>query len=179
MSNVNLVLWAVPVIAFLMALERLTRRIHFNVSKRLVREAALRTKFAIAASAEAPGFTSLEREALGLPGSVPGTSGSVGAAKRGDEPLSRESLGQLCRKFQIREVSILPATRPNSGLREPNLQILVEFEPQTKVDYPLFFRLRQELFVMLDRRVELVCKNTAKLEGQQEAFAQAKVLYAA
>ena len=175
----SLILWAVPIAAFLMALVRLARQFHCSRSNRLIREQALMAKFSIAASTEAPALASPEPEVPELPGPVSGPSSSSEAAERDFGPLSRENLQRLCYKFRIRKISLLPSTSQDGAHAEANLQILVEFEPHARMNYPVFFRLRNELFVILGRRVDLVCRNSAEREGQREAFAQAQVLYAA
>jgi predicted nucleotidyltransferase len=174
----SLILWAVPVAAFLTALARMARLHGFSRSKKLVREEALLAKLSIAETAEAPALASPERQAMGLPGPVSGSSSPV-AAGRDQPPISTDNLERLCRKFRIREISLLPSTEQIRGPAEPNLQILVDFEFEAKVDYPIFFRLRQELFTIAGRAVDLICKNSVDLEGQPEVFAQARVLYAA
>jgi predicted nucleotidyltransferase len=173
------ILWAVPVVAFMMALARMARLHGFSRSKKLVREEALLAKLSIAASTEAPALASRQPQVPEIPGPVFTAASPAETAELARGDFSREIFQPLCSKFQIVQMSLLPS-RPHPGARkEPNLQILVKFDPNTRVDYPTFFRLRNELLAILGRRVDLVCKNSAELVRQREAFAKARVLYAA
>ena len=165
----NLIVWAVPAVVILLAFVTLARRLPWMESNRgPVRVArfagAVASRQAQAAQFRVPAFSWSE---------------SAAAAKQGFDPLSRENLARLCGKFRIREISLLPSTRHAGVSAAANLRILVEFEPRARTDYQVFIRLTSDLFAILGRRVDVVSKNSAELEPQQEAFAQARVLYAA
>src|ERR1700675_4953265 len=52
-----------------------------------------------------------------------------------------ENVSQVCRKFQVRDLSLIGA-RPSRAGDEKNIELLVEFEPDARVDYPAFLRLQ-------------------------------------
>ena len=173
----NLILWAVPAVVVLLVFVSMARRLPWMESNL---GPARVGRFSGAAGAQAA-RRAASREAQAAEFRVPASSwsDSSAAAEQGFDPLSRENLARLCGKFHIREISLLPSTRHAGDRAEANLRILVDFEPQARMDYSVFFRLSNDLFTLVGRRVDLVCKNTAELEGKPEVFAQARVLYAA
>ena len=72
-----------------------------------------------------------------------------------------------------------PSPRHSCVHDQANLEILVDFEARARVDYTAYFRLRQDLFKLAGRQVDLICKNTASLRGAGQDLARAQVLYAA
>ncbi len=177
MSNLNLILWAIPAVAFLMVFVVLSWQFRRTVSNNLERTAAA-VSGAPAAGAPLPA-ASPARHAEELPGHVSRWSDSPAAAVQDHDPLSRENLARICGKFGIREVSVLPSAGHARGRVKTNLGILVEFENDARVNYSVVFRLRQELVMVLGRQVDLVCKNNAERAGGGEVLARARVIYAA
>jgi predicted nucleotidyltransferase len=177
-SNLNLILWAIPAVAFLMVFVVLAWQFRRTVSNNLERPAAAAVSGAPAAGAPLPAASPV-RHAEELPGHVSKWSDSPGAAVQNHDPLSRENLARICGKFGIREISVLPSAGHARGRVKTNLGILVEFENDARVNYSVVFRLRQELVMVLGRQVDLVCKNNAERAGRGEVLAQARVIYAA
>ena len=171
----NLILWAMVGIVILVAFVSLARQLPWMGSNDLEPAGGARTSGAGARSPAASRYT--QAPEFRVPASS--FSGSFAEAERGFDPLSRENLARICDKFHIQKMSLLPSTHDAGARAGANLRILVEFEPRARMDYQVFFRLRNDLFTIVGRRVDLVCKNSAALEGQEEAFAQARVLYAA
>ena len=95
------------------------------------------------------------------------------------DPFTRTDLARLCREYHIRAISLLPSPRHSCVHDQANLEILVDFEARARVDYTAYFRLRQDLFKLAGRQVDLICKNTASLRGAGQDLARAQVLYAA
>ncbi len=88
------------------------------------------------------------------------------------------NLSQVCRKFQVRELSIIGA-RPSPAGDEKEIELLVEFEPDAKVDYPAFLRLQADLCALAGRTVCLVHKRADRPVAPRETGPEAQVLYAA
>ena len=175
----DIVLWLIPAVAFLAAIGVFARRFNFSMRNSLPGEAAHPVSSSAAEGSEAPAPASPARHAAGLPAPVSGRSVSPGAAGPGHESLSREDFERLRGKFRIREISLLPPSPDAGNPAEASLEILVEFEPLTKVGYPVLFGLRQDLAVIVGRHVDVVCKNSAVLGGERDRFARARVLHAA
>ena len=171
----NLILWAIPAIVILLVFVSLARQFPWMESNNL--EPASGARFSGAGARPPAASRDTQAPEFRVPASS--WSDSSAAARQGFDPLSRENLARLCGKFRIREISLLPSTGHAGARAGANLRILVEFEPRARMDYQVLFRLSNELFTIVGRRVDLVCKNSVDLEGQQEAFAQARVLYAA
>jgi predicted nucleotidyltransferase len=95
------------------------------------------------------------------------------------DPLSRENLARICSRFGVRTISIVPSIRRPRGQAEENVEFLVEFETGANLDYAVVSELRQELFGIAGRQVDLVCRNTAEEAAQEGMFERARVLYAA
>lgn len=171
MSNVNLILWAIPAGAFLMVFVLLVRKAHRTSSSFATVEAGHEKGLSGAAAAWKPQASLPECE-------TPWFASQL--AECGDAPAkpTRNEFGRLCREFAIREVSVLPSGRHACGRAEANLEVLIEFDPKAKVDYLGFFRLRQELSVLLGRQVDIVCKGDAERRSRRRV-AQAQLLYAA
>ena len=88
------------------------------------------------------------------------------------------NLSQVCRKFQVRELSLI-GTRPVPAGDEEEIELLVEFEQDAMVDYPAFLRLQAELCELAGRTVCLVHKRTNGPVASQVTRPEAQVLYAA
>jgi predicted nucleotidyltransferase len=155
----SLILWAIATIVILVAFGSLARQFPWMESDNLE-------------AVRGAGFS-------GGGARPPAASRDTQAPEQGFDPLSRENLARLCGKFRIREISLLPFTCDAGARAGARLRVLVEFERRARTDYQVFVHLSSDLFAMLGRRVDLVCKNSTELVRQQEAFAQARVLYAA
>ena len=88
------------------------------------------------------------------------------------------NLSQACRKFQVRELSLIGVRLSPAG-DEKELGLLVEFEPDAKVDYPAFLRLQADLCALAGRTVYLVHKRADMPVAPRKTGPEAQVLYAA
>lgn len=176
----NLIAWAIPGAAFLIAIVMLARQARREVSHCLVGATAGSERFRRGAAVDAPPMEAgPECQPRWDVVQVSERSVSSTSEERNQDEAARDEFARLCRQFRIREVSVVPASRQTPGQAEPNLEVLVDFEPQARVDYPVFFRLRNELFMLLGRQVNLVCKNSVERHGRREDLEHAQVLYAA
>ena len=93
--------------------------------------------------------------------------------------IPSDRLEELCRRYQVRELSLF-----GSALREDfgpgsDLDLLVEFEPSAQVGFLALAKVQRELSVLLGRRVDLVPKSGLKSRIRQSVLDGAKVIYAA
>jgi predicted nucleotidyltransferase len=89
-----------------------------------------------------------------------------------------ENVSQVCRKFQVRDLSLIGA-RPSRAGDEKDIELLVEFEPDARVDYPAFLRLQADLCALAGRTVCLVHKRADGPVASSATGPEARVLYAA
>jgi len=93
--------------------------------------------------------------------------------------LPTDELCALCRRYQVRELSVFgSAVRDELGPGS-DVDLLVEFEPKTQVGFLTIARMQRELSVLFERHVDLVPKGGLKPEIRQSVLSSAKVLYAA
>jgi predicted nucleotidyltransferase len=178
--SMSLALWVIAAVPFVAAFLILARQIRVATSKGLSFEPARPVMPEAAAEVEEPAPAAIEQPStVELPTAASRWSAPAAAWERGFESLSRENFARICADFGIRVISILPSTPRAEGEAEANLEILVEFGPDAKLNHTVVFQLRQELFAILGRQVDLISRNSAGLEAQQEIFAKARVLYAA
>src|SRR5256885_1792699 len=88
-----------------------------------------------------------------------------------------ERVAELCRKHQIRRLSLFgsvltPEFRPDS-----DIDVLVEFEPG-RAPGLAFYGIEGELSELLGRRVDLNTKNSLSRYFRDSVLAQARPIYA-
>jgi predicted nucleotidyltransferase len=88
------------------------------------------------------------------------------------------NLSQVCRKFQVRELSLIGVSPSRAGNGEA-IELLVEFEPDAKLDYPAFLRLQADLCTLAGRTVCLVHRRTDGPVPPRATEPEAQILYAA
>ena len=92
-------------------------------------------------------------------------------------PLDR--LAELCRRYQVRELSLFGSALREDFGPDSDLDLLVEFEPSAQVGFLTLARVQRELSALLGRRVDLVPKAGLKSRIRQSVLGGAKVIYAA
>jgi hypothetical protein len=97
----------------------------------------------------------------------------------GNVEVDEAELGELCRRYQVRELSVFGSAargemRPNS-----DIDLLVEFLPDADVGLVEHAGLMLELERLLGRKVDLVSKNGLKPRIRLSVLADARLVYAA
>jgi predicted nucleotidyltransferase len=93
--------------------------------------------------------------------------------------IPSDRLAELCRRYQVRELSLFgSAVREDFG-PDSDLDLLVEFEPSAQVGFLTLARVQRELSALLGRHVDLVPKPGLKSRIRQSVLEGAKVIYAA
>ncbi len=93
--------------------------------------------------------------------------------------LPLDAVAALCRKYQVRELSVFgSALRPDFS-NDSDIDLLVTFKPEVQIGLIAFLRFQRELSEILGRKVDLVSRNGLKPLIRDEILAQAQVLYAA
>ncbi len=88
------------------------------------------------------------------------------------------NVSKVCHKFRVRELWLIGAMSSRVG-DEKELELLVEFEPDAKVDYPAFLRLQADLSAIAGRPARLVHKRADWHAAPAVTGPEARLLYAA
>jgi predicted nucleotidyltransferase len=94
-------------------------------------------------------------------------------------PISREDLAEVCRSFQVRELSVFGSTARGEATSTSDVDLLVEFQPEAVVDLVDFAGLAQELSRLFGGEVDLVSKSGLNPRIRSTVLADAHLVYAA
>jgi predicted nucleotidyltransferase len=97
----------------------------------------------------------------------------------GDIEVDANSLADLCRRYQIRELSLFGSFARGTTNPGSDIDLIVEFEPAARVGLLRFESLSEELEALLGRKVDLVTKRGLKPWVRPHALKEARVIYAA
>lgn len=90
-----------------------------------------------------------------------------------------EELADFCRRYEVRELALFGSTVGQDHRPDSDVDLLVSFEPATRVTFLTLARMQRELEVLLGRKVDLVPKDGLKPVIRDHILATARVLYAA
>src|SRR3712207_820041 len=93
--------------------------------------------------------------------------------------IPMESLAELCRRYQVRELSIFGSAVRDAFRPDSDIDLLVDFQPNAGIGLLDFIGLQQDLEALLGRKVDLVPKRGLKPLIRDEVLRQARTLYAA
>lgn len=97
----------------------------------------------------------------------------------GDVRIERDLIAELCRRYQVRELSLFGSAARGEARPDSDIDLLVEFLPEATVDLVDYNSLMLELSRVLDRKVDLVSKKGLKPMIRDSVLAEARPLYAA
>lgn len=97
----------------------------------------------------------------------------------GDAQVDETELANLCRRYRVRELSLFGSAARGEMRPESDIDLLVEFLPQAKVDLVDHAGLMLDLAHLLGRKVDLVSKKALKPLIRVSVLAEARLLYAA
>ncbi len=97
----------------------------------------------------------------------------------GDTEVDEEKLADLCRKYRVRELSVFGSAARGEMRADSDIDILVDFLPDSGVDLFDHAGLMLDLANSLGRRVDLVSKNGLKPLIRESVLEDARLLYAA
>ncbi len=92
---------------------------------------------------------------------------------------SKQKIVELCRKYQISELSIFGSQVRGDFSATSDFDFLVEFAPEVKVSFFELSRIQSELEELVQREVDLVPKNGLKPLIRQTVLEEAEIIYAA
>jgi predicted nucleotidyltransferase len=93
--------------------------------------------------------------------------------------IPTEALAALCRRYQVREMSVFGSVARGEARPESDVDILVEFVPRHTVDLFDFGHLESELSELFGRRVDLVSKQGMNPRIAPHILRDARSIYAA
>ncbi len=97
----------------------------------------------------------------------------------GDTQFDGPSLAEVCRRYDVKELSVFGSAVRGEIRPESDIDIMVEFEPGVRVGLIKFQSLVDELEALIGRRVDLVTKRGLKPWVRSEVLKDARVVYAA
>jgi len=97
----------------------------------------------------------------------------------GDTEVDKTRLAGLCRRYQVRELSLFGSAARGEMRPESDIDLLVEFLPGADVSLLEHAGLMLDLERLLGRKVDLVSKNGLKPLVRPYVLADARLVYAA
>ena len=96
----------------------------------------------------------------------------------GTVEVDEAQLAELCRRYQVRELSLFGSAARGEIRPDSDVDLLVEFLPDAEVGLVEHAGLMLELERLLGRKVDLVSKNGLKPRIRPYVLADAQLLYA-
>lgn len=97
----------------------------------------------------------------------------------GDTQVDGSSLAEVCRRYDVKELSVFGSSARGEMRPESDLDIMEEFEPGVRIGLIKFESLVDELESLAGRRVDLVTKRGLRPWVRPEVLKEARVIYAA
>jgi predicted nucleotidyltransferase len=97
----------------------------------------------------------------------------------GDIEVDKTQLADLCRRYQVRELSLFGSAARGDMRPDSDVDLLVEFLPNAEVGLVEHAGLMLDLGRLLGRKVDLVSKNALKPRIRPYVLADAQLVYAA
>ncbi len=90
--------------------------------------------------------------------------------------IPEEKIASFCRHNRIRKLSFFGSVLRDDFSSESDVDVLVEFEPNTQVGLQ-FFKMEQDLSEILGRKVDLNTPGFLSKYFREKVIAEAEVLY--
>lgn len=97
----------------------------------------------------------------------------------GATQVEKSKLADLCRRYQVRELSLFGSAVRGEMRPDSDIDLLVEFLPDASVDLVDYAALMIDLSALLGRKVDLVSKTGLKPLIRSSVLEEARLLYAA
>ncbi len=97
----------------------------------------------------------------------------------GEAQVDQATLAGLCERYRVQELSLFGSAVRGEMRPDSDIDILVEFLPDSEVDLVDYAGLMLELSGLLGRRVDLVSKNGLKPLIRASVLEEARLVYAA
>jgi predicted nucleotidyltransferase len=93
--------------------------------------------------------------------------------------VEEEQLAELCRRYQVRELSVFGCAARGEMRPDSDIDLLAEFQPGAKIDLFDHAGLMLDLESLLGRKVDLVSKEGLKSLIRASVLEDARLVYAA
>ncbi len=93
-------------------------------------------------------------------------------------PLPTDKLAEFCRRNRIRRLSLFGSVLRDDFRPDSDVDVLVEFEPESVVGFMALSRMQRELAQLLGRPVDLVPRIGLKPVIRESVLASALDVYA-
>ena len=97
----------------------------------------------------------------------------------GTVQVDEARLATLCRQYHVRELSLFGSAARGEMRPDSDIDLLVEFIPEAKVDLFDYSGLMLDLAKLIGRKVELVSKRGLKPLIRESILKEARLVYAA
>ena len=97
----------------------------------------------------------------------------------GDTQVDETRLAELCRRYRVRELAFFGSAARGEMRPGSDIDILVEFLPDSGIDLVDYAGLMLDLSCLLGRKVDLVSKKGLKPLIRASVLKEARLLYAA
>jgi predicted nucleotidyltransferase len=96
----------------------------------------------------------------------------------GDIEVDAAKLGEICRQYEVRELSLFGSAARGEMRPDSDIDLLVEFLPDAQVGLVEHAGLMLDLQSLLGRKVDLVSENGLKPRIRPYVLAGARLVYA-
>jgi uncharacterized protein len=97
----------------------------------------------------------------------------------GEVAVDETALADLCRRYRVRELSLFGSAARGEMRAESDIDLLVEFLPDSEADLFDHAGLMLDLAQLLRRKVDLVSKNGLKPLIRDSVLEESRLVYAA
>ncbi len=91
--------------------------------------------------------------------------------------LPKDALAAICAKYHVKELALFGSVLRSDFREDSDIDVLVEFEPETAIGLLGFIGMGHELSQVLGREVDLVPKDGLKRRIRRPIIESAKVIY--
>jgi predicted nucleotidyltransferase len=101
------------------------------------------------------------------------------ALQLGDALVDENKLADLCRHYDVRELSLFGSAARGEMQPGSDIDVMVEFDSGVRIGLLKFESLSEELEVLVGRKIDLVTKRGLKAWIRPQVPKEARVVYAA
>ena len=97
----------------------------------------------------------------------------------GDVQVDENKLADLCRNYDVRELSLFGSAVRGEMRPGSDIDIMVEFDPGARIGLLKFESLSEDLEALVGRKIDLVTKRGLKAWIRPQVLKEARIVYAA
>ena|SRR5215213_11811408 len=91
---------------------------------------------------------------------------------------SRNKIAEICRRYQIRELSLFGSQARGDSTAKSDFDFLVEFQPEARIGFITLGKIQGELERIVQTQVDLVPKDGLKPLLKKPVLSEAEIVYA-